>query len=88
MTGNRRNLVLAHGRRSTDRARAEAAQARAAPTPRMEDVDPAADMAAGIDRLLRAYAGRATLGISPSAVGMAFFDWWQHLATSPGKQLE
>ena len=88
MTGNRRNLVLAHGRRSTDRARPEAAQARAAPAPRMEDVDPAADMAAGIDRLLHAYAGRATRGISPSAVGMAFFDWWLHLAGSPGKQLE
>ena len=86
MTGNPGNLVLAHGRRSTDLKRSEAAQARLVPT--MEDVDPAADMAAGIDRLLHAYAGRATLGISPSAVGMAFFDWWLHLAASPGKQLE
>jgi polyhydroxyalkanoate synthase len=45
-------------------------------------------MASGVDRALRAYASRATLGISPAAVGLAFFDWWQHLATSPGKQLE
>ena len=53
-----------------------------------EDIDPAAAMAAGIDRLLHAYAARGTGGISPSAVGTAFFDWWAHLATSPGKQLE
>ena len=83
MTGNPRNLTLAHSRRSTDTVPADVA-----PAPSAEDVDPAAEMAAGIDRLLHAYAARATLGISPSAVGMAFFDWWQHLAASPGKQLE
>ena len=53
-----------------------------------EDVDPAAAMAAGVDRLLHAYASRATFGISPAAVGIAFFDWWMHLASSPGKQAE
>jgi len=56
--------------------------------PPTEDIDPAAAMAAGIDRALHAYASRATLGVSPSALGMAFFDWWLHLAASPGKQLE
>jgi polyhydroxyalkanoate synthase len=56
--------------------------------PPMEDIDPAASMAAGIDRVLRAHASRATAGISPAAVGIAFFDWWLHLASSPGKQLE
>ncbi len=56
--------------------------------PPTEDIDPAAAMAAGIDRALHAYASRATLGVSPSAVGMAFFDWWTHLVASPGKQLE
>ncbi|HET7764222.1 MAG TPA: alpha/beta fold hydrolase [Burkholderiales bacterium] len=57
-----------------------------APVP--EDIDAAAAMAFGVDRVLRAYASRATFGISPGAVAIAFFDWWQHLATSPGKQLE
>jgi polyhydroxyalkanoate synthase len=61
---------------------------KAVPPPVPEEVDAAAAMASGIDRALRAYASRASLGISPGAVGLAFFDWWQHLATSPGKQLE
>ena len=29
-----------------------------------------------------------TLGIAPSALALAYFDWATHLATSPGKQLE
>jgi polyhydroxyalkanoate synthase len=61
---------------------------RALPPPPTEDVDPAAAMASGIDRVTGAHAARATLGISPAAVSLAFFDWWQHLASSPGKQLE
>ena len=52
------------------------------------DIDPTAAMASGIDRAAHAYSSRATAGISPAAVTLAFFDWWQHLATSPGKQLE
>ena len=56
--------------------------------PASEDIDAGAVMASGIDRVLRAYASRATFGVSPAAVAIAFFDWWQHLATSPGKQLE
>jgi len=56
--------------------------------PASEDIDAAAAMASGIDRVLRAYGSRATFGVSPAAVTIAFFDWWQHLATSPGKQLE
>ncbi|HMK68586.1 MAG TPA: poly-beta-hydroxybutyrate polymerase N-terminal domain-containing protein, partial [Stellaceae bacterium] len=58
------------------------------PPPASEDIDAGAAMASGIDRVLRAYASRATFGVSPAAVSIAFFDWWQHLATSPGKQLE
>lgn len=53
-----------------------------------EDVDPAAALAGGMDRLLRAYAARASFGISPEAASIAFFDWWLHLATSPGKQTD
>ncbi len=31
---------------------------------------------------------RMTLGISPAALAMAYFDWAAHLATAPGKQME
>jgi polyhydroxyalkanoate synthase len=55
---------------------------------RPDDIDAAALMAAGADRVPRAFAARATLGVSPASVGLAFADWWLHLAASPGKQLE
>ncbi len=41
-----------------------------------------------IDRFVHALIGRVTLGISPSAVALAYFDWLVHLGTSPGKQME
>jgi len=53
-----------------------------------EDIDSASLMALETDRLLRAYGARATLGLSPAAIGLAFCDWWMHLAASPGKQAE
>ena len=43
---------------------------------------------ASIDRLARAMMARATLGISPNAVAVAWFDWASHLAKAPGRQLE
>ena len=55
---------------------------------RLDDIDPAALMAQGADRVPRAFAARATFGISPVALGLAFADWWLHLASSPGKQVE
>jgi polyhydroxyalkanoate synthase len=55
---------------------------------RLDDIDPAALMARGADRVPRAFAARATLGLSPVSIGLAFADWWLHLALSPGKQLE
>jgi poly[(R)-3-hydroxyalkanoate] polymerase subunit PhaC len=45
-------------------------------------------MAEGADRVLRAFAARATFGLSPVAIGLAFSDWWLHLVSSPGKQAE
>lgn len=39
-----------------------------------------------IDRLLHASLGRATLGVSPPALALAYADWALHLAASPGKQ--
>ena len=53
-----------------------------------DELDPAALMALQTDRLLRAHAARATFGISPVALALAFGDWWLHLAASPGKQVE
>lgn len=41
-----------------------------------------------MDRATHAAMGRWTLGLSPSALAAAYFDWFSHLATSPGKQLQ
>ncbi|KIF83472.1 PHA/PHB synthase family protein [Noviherbaspirillum autotrophicum] len=38
-----------------------------------------------IDRVLHAAQGRATLGISPASLALAYTDWAFHLAQSPGK---
>jgi polyhydroxyalkanoate synthase len=53
-----------------------------------DELDPAALMALETDRLARAHAARATLGISPAALALAFGDWWLHLSASPGKLVE
>jgi polyhydroxyalkanoate synthase len=53
-----------------------------------EELDAATRLALETDRLARAYAARATLGISPAALALAFGDWWLHLAASPGKLVE
>jgi len=58
------------------------------PLQQHDDLDPAALMALEADRLARAYAARATLGVSPAALALAFGDWWLHLAASPGKLVE
>lgn len=39
-----------------------------------------------IDRLLHAWQGRWTLGISPTGLSLAYLDWLLHLANAPGKQ--
>lgn len=41
-----------------------------------------------MDRAAHASMGRATLGLSPSALTAAYLDWISHLAFSPGKQLQ
>lgn len=51
---------------------------------RPDDIDAAALMAAGADRVPRAFAARTTRGVSPASVGLAFADGWLHLAASPG----
>ncbi len=41
-----------------------------------------------LDRLIQAWLGRLTSGISPASVMAAYFDWLSHLTISPGKQIE
>src|SRR5215472_3885600 len=40
-----------------------------------------------LDRGVHAEIARWTGGLSPAAIGLAFADWWVHLAASPGKLL-
>jgi len=54
----------------------------------LADMSPRDRAPDSIDRVVHALIGRATLGISPAAVALAYFDWLVHLATSPGKQTE
>ena len=40
------------------------------------------------DRSRNFLLSRFSLGISPAAVAEAFFDWWIHIASSPGRQIQ
>jgi polyhydroxyalkanoate synthase len=55
---------------------------------RDEDFDAPALMALEADRMAHAYSARATAGLSPAALALAFGDWAMHLAAAPGKQTE
>jgi len=55
---------------------------------RDEGFDAPALMALEADRMAHAYAARATGGLSPAALALAFGDWGMHLAAAPGKQNE
>jgi poly[(R)-3-hydroxyalkanoate] polymerase subunit PhaC len=50
------------------------------------DQEDETDGPSSIDRLLHATVGRATFGLSPAALALAYADWAVHLASSPGKQ--
>jgi len=41
-----------------------------------------------VDRMLHAWIGRLTHGISPAGLALAWFDWFVHLTLYPGKQAE
>ncbi|MDX1512485.1 MAG: alpha/beta fold hydrolase [Gammaproteobacteria bacterium] len=45
-------------------------------------------MASAIDRKANSALAHLTGGISPQVLLTAFADWWLHLATSPGKQIQ
>ena len=50
-----------------------------------EDAEKRADF---LDRIYRAHIGRASTGLSPAALGVAFTDWFAQLAISPNKRLQ
>jgi len=56
--------------------------------PDTEFPDPLSEESRPLDAVLHAALARATQGISPIAVALAYMDWLTHLATSPGKQQE
>ncbi|RME68335.1 MAG: alpha/beta fold hydrolase [Alphaproteobacteria bacterium] len=41
-----------------------------------------------LTRLAHAATAKATMGLSPVVLALAFTDWWLHLAHAPGKQAE
>ncbi len=41
-----------------------------------------------LDRAVHAMLGKATLGISPAAIALAYADWASHIAIAPGKQMQ
>lgn len=41
-----------------------------------------------LDRLAHAWLGRLTLGVSPASLMSAYFDWFAHMAISPGTQAQ
>jgi len=49
---------------------------------------PEKKVVSAIDRLVHSWQGRATLGLAPSSLMLAYSDWAVHLASSPGKQIE
>ena len=52
------------------------------------DGDPSLEFASTVDRTIHYVMSRATAGLSPAAVGEAYFDWLIHLLTAPGKQTQ
>ncbi|MCP5420429.1 MAG: alpha/beta fold hydrolase [Gammaproteobacteria bacterium] len=54
----------------------------------MRDLDTQTTFHSASDRMLRAFIGRLTLGISPVALAQAYQDWVLHMAMSPGLQWE
>lgn len=41
-----------------------------------------------MDRMREALSAQMTAGISPNSLALAYFDWWLHLASAPGKRVE
>ncbi|WP_454883359.1 PHA/PHB synthase family protein [Sphingomonas oryzagri] len=50
--------------------------------------DPLGELTETLDHAASAAIAQATAGLSPATMAQAFSDWWLHLASAPGKQLE
>lgn len=50
--------------------------------------DPLGGLTETLDHAASAAIAQATSGLSPATMAQAFSDWWLHLASAPGKQLE
>jgi polyhydroxyalkanoate synthase len=61
--------------------------ARPARMPRLEE-SVGSEAFRSIDRMREDLAAQLTGGLSPTSLALAFHDWWIHLASAPGKQLE
>lgn len=57
-------------------------------TQQPEIMDPSKVYAEAIDQSLQTAIGKATGGLSPAAIMLAFMDWGTHLMIHPAKQLE
>ncbi len=49
---------------------------------------PDSESATNWDRLLRAWRGRLSFGLSPTGLSLVYLDWLLHLGVSPGKQID
>ena len=50
--------------------------------------EPGSHRMENLDRAIKAQLAHLTSGVSPFGVSSSFFNWWMHLASSPGKQME
>lgn len=59
-----------------------------APPPKAEITAPFPIMTESTDRMVHAFQGRMTNGVSPASMLLAYLDWLVHLSNSPGKVAE
>ncbi len=55
---------------------------------RCDPAMPDADQTDSLDHAVKAQMARFTMGLSPFGLSSLFFNWWIHLAGSPGKQVQ
>ncbi|WP_113912419.1 PHA/PHB synthase family protein [Roseovarius dicentrarchi] len=55
---------------------------------RCQPADPASRRTELLDHAIKAQMAQMTSGVSPFGVASSVFNWWMHLASSPGKQIE
>ncbi|MCL4767562.1 MAG: alpha/beta fold hydrolase [Hyphomicrobiaceae bacterium] len=56
--------------------------------PAVHDQDASAVFGEALDQSINYFTSRFTLGLSPAALTEAYFDWFVHIASAPGKRLQ